>query len=63
MNLYYCPACGQLYKAASAKYTSFCIRCGQPTPKKASPAQEQLYQQQQAEIEKLHRWFPTSRVS
>ena len=23
MSLYYCPACGQLYRAASAKYTAF----------------------------------------
>ena len=37
MSLYYCPACGMLYKAASAKYTNFCICCGMPTPKKASP--------------------------
>ena len=34
MSLYYCPACGQLYKADSAKYTAFCVRCGMPSPKK-----------------------------
>jgi len=56
MSLFYCPACGQLYKAASAKYSSFCIRCGMPSPRKASAAQEALYQRQQAEIDKLHRW-------
>ncbi len=56
MSLFYCPACGQLYKAASAKYSAFCIRCGQPTPRKASEAQEKLFARQEAEIEKLHRW-------
>ena len=57
MSLFYCPACGQLYKAASAKYTAFCIRCGMPTPKRASVAQEKVYETQRREIEvkALHR--------
>jgi len=57
MSLYYCPACGQLYKAASAKYTAFCICCGMPTPRKASASQEALYEAQRREIEEklLHR--------
>ena len=54
-RLYYCPACGQLYKAASAKYSSFCVRCGMPSPRKASDKQEALYRRQQVEIEKLRR--------
>lgn len=52
MSLYYCPACGQLYRTASAKYTAFCIRCGMPTPKKASEAQERLYEAQRRELKK-----------
>jgi len=57
MSLYYCPACGQLYKAASAKYTAFCISCGMPTPKKASSSQEAVYEAQRREIvEKIHRY-------
>ena len=57
MSLYYCPACGQLYKAASAKYTAFCICCRMPTPRKASASQEALYEAQRREIEEklLHR--------
>ena len=57
MSLYYCPACGQLYKAASAKYTAFCICCGMPTPRKASASQEAFYEAQRREIEEklLHR--------
>ena len=56
MSLFYCPACGQLYKAASAKYTAFCIRCGMPTPKRASVAQEKVYETQRREMEaKVHR--------
>ena len=54
--LYYCPACGQLYRAASAKYTAFCIRCGMPSPKEANATQEKAYTRQMAEIEKMHRW-------
>ena len=46
MSLFYCPACGQLYRAASAKYTAFCVRCGMPTPKRASEAQEARYEAQ-----------------
>lgn len=57
MSLFYCPACGQFYKAAGAKYTAFCICCGMPTPKKASASQEILYEQQRREIEeKIHRY-------
>ena len=57
MSLYYCPACGQLYKAASAKYTAFCICCGMPTPKKASTNQEIVYEARRREIEeKIHRY-------
>ncbi len=55
MSLYYCPACGQLYKADSAKYTAFCVRCGMPTPKKASPHQEIQYEAERRELEKLHK--------
>ena len=57
MSLYYCPACGQLYKADSAKLRAFCAMCGMPTPKKASASQEILYEQQRREIEeKIHRY-------
>lgn len=52
MSLYYCPACGQLYRAASAKYTAFCIRCGMPTPVKASVSQERVYEAERAEMER-----------
>jgi len=55
MSLYYCTACGQLYKADSAKYAAFCIRCGMPTPKKASLSQEIQYERERRKLEKLHR--------
>lgn len=55
MSLYYCPACGQLYKAGSAKYAAFCIRCGMPSPRKASLSQEVQYEQERREMERLHR--------
>ena len=51
MSLYYCPACGQLYRADSAKLRAFCICCGMPTPRKASARQEALYEAQRREIE------------
>ena len=51
MSLYYCPACGQLYKADSAKLRAFCAMCGMPTPRKASSSQEAVYEAQRREIE------------
>jgi len=58
-SLYYCPACGQLYRADSAKLRAFCINCGMPTPKKASASQEAVYQAQRREMEikLLHRIY------
>ena len=57
MSLFYCPACGQLYRAASAKYTAFCVRCGMPTPKRASAAQQAQYEaeRQKASEKPLYR--------
>ena len=52
MSLYYCPACGYLYRTDSAKMRAFCICCGMPTPKKASPVQERVYEAERREMEK-----------
>lgn len=50
MSLFYCPACGYLYRTDSAKSVAFCVCCGQPTPKKASVAQEIEYEAQRREL-------------
>ena len=49
-SLYYCPACGQLYRADSAKLRAFCVCCGMPTPRKASASQEAVYKAQRREM-------------
>lgn len=54
MSLFYCPACGQLYRTDSAKLKAFCVCCGMPTPKRASPTQEAAYEAHRAELEKKY---------
>lgn len=56
MSLFYCPVCGQLYRADSVKLSAFCVRCGMPTPKKASEYQERAYEAQRHDLLK-HRTF------
>lgn len=50
----FCPACGHVYRTDSAKLKAFCVCCGMPTPKEASPTQEREYEAQRRKLIKAY---------
>ena len=43
-SLYYCPSCHYIYPASTARDKSFCIDCGQPSPRPATEEERAQYE-------------------
>ena len=43
-NLYFCPSCHYIYPASTARDKAFCIDCGQPGTKPATPEEQKQYE-------------------
>ena len=43
-SLYCCPSCHYIYPASTARDKAFCIDCGQPSPRPATPEEQERYE-------------------